>query len=152
MITLVVPSPHSSSCVRLNSIIFFAAGCATSISRNIAFPSFVRLFKKRFQSDQCTTKEEEKGAYSIPPIGSRIIFNIDLGPRHVRITSATVYTRPQKIKRDSINNCLLIQTLAAVMFEIWAFLPDCLSGVVSMSKLVSPLSGREKNQQVNTYS
>ena len=118
MITLVVPSPHSSSCVRLNSIIFFAAGCATSISRNIAFPSFVRLFKKRFQSGQCTTEEEEKGAYSIPPIGSRIIFNMDLGPRHVRMTSATVHTVTQKIKKHSIRSCPLIHTLAAVMFEI----------------------------------
>lgn len=43
MMTLVVPSPHSSSWVRLSSIMFFAAGCATSISRRIALPSFVSL-------------------------------------------------------------------------------------------------------------
>ena len=30
-------------------------------------------------------------AYNIPPIGSRIIFSIALGPKHVRMTSATVY-------------------------------------------------------------
>jgi hypothetical protein len=41
--TEVVPSPTSSSCVLLSSIMFFAAGCATSISRKIAFPSFVNL-------------------------------------------------------------------------------------------------------------
>jgi hypothetical protein len=43
MITLVVPSPHSSSCVRLSSIMFFAAGWATSISRRIELPSLVML-------------------------------------------------------------------------------------------------------------
>lgn len=43
MITLVVPSPHSSSCVLESSIMFLAAGCATSISRRMALPSFVRL-------------------------------------------------------------------------------------------------------------
>ena len=43
MMTLVVPSPHSSSCVLLSSIMFLAAGWATSISRKIAFPSFVSL-------------------------------------------------------------------------------------------------------------
>ena len=43
IITLVVPSPHSSSWVLLSSIMFFAAGWATSISRKIAFPSFVSL-------------------------------------------------------------------------------------------------------------
>jgi hypothetical protein len=43
MMTEVVPSPHSSSCVRLSSIMFFAAGCATSISRRMALPSFVIL-------------------------------------------------------------------------------------------------------------
>lgn len=43
MITLVVPSPTSSSCVLDNSIIDLAAGCATSISRRIACPSFVKL-------------------------------------------------------------------------------------------------------------
>jgi len=54
IMTLVVPSPYSSSCVRLSSIIFLAAGCATSISHKIVFPSFA--FVRR-----------------IPPIGSRII-------------------------------------------------------------------------------
>jgi len=43
MMTVVVPSPTSSSCVLLSSIMLLAAGCATSISRRIAFPSFVRL-------------------------------------------------------------------------------------------------------------
>ena len=43
MITDVVPSPHSSSCVLLSSIMFLAAGWATSISRKMAFPSFVSL-------------------------------------------------------------------------------------------------------------
>lgn len=69
MMTLVVPSPTSSSCVLLNSIILFAAGCATSISLKIEFPSLVR---------------------TIPPIGSRIILSIAFGPRQVRMTSETV--------------------------------------------------------------
>jgi len=69
IITVVVPSPTSSSCVRLNSIILFAAGCATSISRKIAWPSFVS---------------------TIPPIGSRSIFNIAFGPRHDLMMSATL--------------------------------------------------------------
>jgi hypothetical protein len=43
MMTLVVPSPTSSSCVRESSIMLLAAGCATSISRKMAFPSFVNL-------------------------------------------------------------------------------------------------------------
>lgn len=47
----------------------FAAGCATSISRRMAWPSFVR---------------------TIPPIGSSSIFSMALGPRHERIISATV--------------------------------------------------------------
>jgi hypothetical protein len=67
--TVVVPSPTSSSCVRLSSIMLFAAGWETSISRRIAWPSFVS---------------------TIPPIGSRSIFNIALGPRHDRIISATL--------------------------------------------------------------
>lgn len=86
MITLVVPSPHSSSCVRLSSIMFFAAGCATSISRKIALPSFVNLAN-------CQAQEHDKKydqTYRIPPMGSRIIFSIALGPKHVLITSATV--------------------------------------------------------------
>lgn len=72
MITLVVPSPTSSSCVLLSSIILFAAGCATSISLRMALPSLVSR---------------------IPPIGSRIIFSIAFGPRQVRITSDTVCVR-----------------------------------------------------------
>jgi hypothetical protein len=39
--TDVVPSPTSSSCVRLSSIIDLAAGCDTSISRRMALPSLV---------------------------------------------------------------------------------------------------------------
>jgi hypothetical protein len=114
MITLVVPSPHSSSWVLLSSIMFFAAGWATSISRKIAFPSFVSLsdwvetatkdistyeqIVVRKKSVECATgpkvqgmKRDKTGTYKIPPIGSRIIFSIAFGPRHVLITSATVY-------------------------------------------------------------
>jgi hypothetical protein len=47
----------------------FAAGCDTSISLRIAWPSFVR---------------------TMPPIGSSSIFSIALGPRHDRIISATL--------------------------------------------------------------
>lgn len=43
MMTLVVPSPTSSSWVLESSIMLFAAGWATSISRRIALPSFVSL-------------------------------------------------------------------------------------------------------------
>ena len=69
IMTVVVPSPTSSSWVLLNSIMLFAAGCATSISRNIACPSFVR---------------------TIPPIGSSNILSIALGPRHDLMISATL--------------------------------------------------------------
>ena len=69
IMTVVVPSPTSSSCVLLNSIMLFAAGCATSISRKIAWPSLVS---------------------TMPPIGSSSIFSIALGPRHDRMISATV--------------------------------------------------------------
>ena len=48
----------------------FAAGCATSISRRMAWPSFVR---------------------TMPPIGSSSILSIAFGPRHDRIISATLY-------------------------------------------------------------
>eukprot|EP01137_Pigoraptor_chileana_P019539 Opistho-2@80698 len=68
MITDVVPSPTSSSCVLLISIIDFAAGCDTSISRKMAFPSFVM---------------------TMPPIGSMSILSMARGPRQVRMTSAT---------------------------------------------------------------
>lgn len=59
MITLVVPSPHSSSCVLLSSIMFFAAGCATSISRRIALPSLVSL-----QYDSKHHRTRKKTAYA----------------------------------------------------------------------------------------
>jgi hypothetical protein len=66
---------------------FFAAGCATSISRRIVFPSFVRL---EFDYQHLLVNSKSMTTHRIPPIGSRIIFNMALGPRHVRITSATV--------------------------------------------------------------
>lgn len=69
MITVVVPSPTSSSCVLLNSIMLFAAGWDTSISRRMACPSFVK---------------------TIPPIGSKSIFSIAFGPKHDRMISATL--------------------------------------------------------------
>lgn len=69
MITVVVPSPTSSSCVRLSSIMLFAAGCDTSISLRIACPSLVS---------------------TIPPMGSSSIFSMALGPRHDRMMSATL--------------------------------------------------------------
>ncbi len=69
MMTVVVPSPTSSSCVRLSSIMLFAAGWATSISRRMAWPSLVS---------------------TIPPMGSRSILSIAFGPRHDRIMSATL--------------------------------------------------------------
>lgn len=80
--TEVVPSPTSSSCAweksnlinkyltLANSIMLLAAGCYTSISRRIAFPSFV---------------------ITIPPMGSRSIFNIDLGPRVEMTISETAF-------------------------------------------------------------
>jgi hypothetical protein len=40
----------------------------------------------REEPNRCWTA----GTHIIPPIGSRIIFSMDLGPRHVRMTSATV--------------------------------------------------------------
>lgn len=67
IITLVVPSPTSSSYALLISNILFAAGCFTSISRRIACPSLDN---------------------TIPPIGSINIFNIDLGPKVLTIISA----------------------------------------------------------------
>lgn len=69
IITVVVPSPTSSSCVRLSSIMLLAAGWETSISRRIAWPSLVR---------------------TIPPMGSSSIFSMALGPRHDRMISATL--------------------------------------------------------------
>jgi hypothetical protein len=70
MMTVVVPSPTSSSCVRLSSIMLLAAGCATSISRRIAWPSLVR---------------------TMPPMGSSSIFSMAFGPRHDLMMSATVF-------------------------------------------------------------
>ena len=70
IITEVVPSPTSSSWVRESSIMLFAAGCETSTSRRMLFPSFVN---------------------EMPPMGSRSIFNMERGPRVVRIISATAY-------------------------------------------------------------
>ena len=67
--TLVVPSPICSSWARETSSIALAAGCATSSSRRMAFPSFVM-----------TTL----------PIESRIILSMERGPIVVLITSATV--------------------------------------------------------------
>lgn len=69
IMTVVVPSPTSSSCVRLSSIMLLAAGCETSISRRIAWPSFVR---------------------TMPPMGSSSILSMAFGPRHDRIMSATL--------------------------------------------------------------
>ena len=56
--------------VRASSIMLFAAGWATSISRRMAWPSFVS---------------------TMPPMGSSNIFSIALGPRHDRMMSATVF-------------------------------------------------------------
>jgi len=74
MITVVVPSPTSSSWVRLNSIMLFAAGCDTSISRRMAWPSLVS---------------------TMPPMGSSSILSMALGPRHDLMISATLYCPPQ---------------------------------------------------------
>mmetsp|Transcript_5841 Transcript_5841/g.19877 ORF Transcript_5841/g.19877 Transcript_5841/m.19877 type:complete len:502 (-) Transcript_5841:120-1625(-) len=70
MMTDVVPSPTSSSCVRESSIIDLAHGCDTSISRKMALPSFVS---------------------TMPPDASKSIFSIERGPRVVRIMSATAF-------------------------------------------------------------
>ena len=121
-----VPSPHSSSCVRLSSIMFFAAGCATSISRKIALPSFVRLARTFNTEDERTIRS----TYRIPPIGSKIILSMAFGPRHVRMTSATVYHSEESVTDIKINYDVVC-TFAAVMLEICAFRPDCLSGAVS---------------------
>merc|ERR1719495_3112163 len=60
-ITLVVPSPTSSSCVLAISIMVLAAGCCTVISRKMALPSLVM---------------------TMPPMGSISILSMALGPRH----------------------------------------------------------------------
>ncbi|KOO27437.1 t-complex protein 1 subunit alpha [Chrysochromulina tobinii] len=66
--TDVVPSPTSSSCARESSIMDLAAGCDTSTSRRIEFPSLV---------------------ITMPPIGSRIILSIERGPSVERMMSET---------------------------------------------------------------
>jgi len=47
-----------------------------------------RKEKRKFREEprRCWTA----GTHIMPPIGSRIIFSMDFGPRHVRMTSATV--------------------------------------------------------------
>mmetsp|Transcript_79445 Transcript_79445/g.177656 ORF Transcript_79445/g.177656 Transcript_79445/m.177656 type:complete len:321 (+) Transcript_79445:584-1546(+) len=69
MITEVVPSPTSSSCARLSSIMFLAAGCETSTSLRMALPSLVM---------------------TMPPIGSSSILSMARGPSVVRTMPATV--------------------------------------------------------------
>lgn len=68
IITEVVPSPTSSSCALDNSIIDLAAGCYTSISLKMAFPSLV---------------------ITIPPMGSSNIFSMERGPKVVITISET---------------------------------------------------------------
>lgn len=110
--TEVVPSPTSSSWVRLSSIIDLAAGWARSNSRNIAFPSLVT---------------------TIPPAASRSIFSMDLGPNVVRIMSATAcgcgccthlfkHTK-QSNSKTPIKNWIEF-TLEAWILACWTLLPD----------------------------
>lgn len=80
MMTDVVPSPTSSSCARLSSIMLFAAGCDTSTSRKIALPSFVM---------------------TMPPMGSRSILSIERGPSVVRTMSDTACSRSKAHVRTS---------------------------------------------------
>jgi hypothetical protein len=68
IITLVVPSPTSSSWLRASSNMDLAAGWATSISLRIAFPSLV---------------------ITMPPMGSSSILSIERGPNVVRTMSDT---------------------------------------------------------------
>mmetsp|Transcript_16990 Transcript_16990/g.50710 ORF Transcript_16990/g.50710 Transcript_16990/m.50710 type:complete len:215 (-) Transcript_16990:136-780(-) len=82
MMTEVVPSPTSSSWVLLSSMMLFAAGCDTSISLKMALPSFVM---------------------TMPPLASRSIFSMDLGPSVVLMMSETAFP--------------------AAMLLDWAFLP-----------------------------
>ena len=60
MITEVVPSPHSSSCVREISIMDLAAGCLTIISRKIAFPSLVTTIPPFQNGFNVTPKDKNK--------------------------------------------------------------------------------------------
>lgn len=105
MMTVVVPSPTSSSWVRLSSIMLLAAGCDTSISRRMAWPSLVR---------------------TMPPMGSRSILSMALGPRHDRMMSATLGdSSSQRVGRGQGSRATNV--LAAAMLDSWAFLPVCLS-------------------------
>lgn len=111
MITVVVPSPTSSSCVRLSSIMLFAAGCDTSISRRMAWPSLVS---------------------TMPPMGSNSIFSMALGPRQDRMMSATlegwaVRTESLFGGRSAAWDGNQTHILAAVMLDNWAFRPVCRS-------------------------
>lgn len=114
MMTVVVPSPTSSSWVRLSSIILFAAGWETSISLRIAWPSFVR---------------------TIPPIGSSSIFSMALGPRHDRMMSETLEDEPLASARAA-HKQERTYVFAAVMLDNCARRPTCLSpALVSMARL-----------------
>ena len=72
MMTEVVPSPTSSSCVRLSSMMLLAAGWLTSISRRMALPSLVS---------------------TMPPLASSSILSMARGPSVVRTMSATACGR-----------------------------------------------------------
>ena len=60
-------------------------------------------------------------------MGSRIILSMAFGPRHVLMTSATVY----RCSELSLLLYFFTHTFAAVIFDACAFLPDCLSGAES---------------------
>ena len=113
--TVVVPSPTSSSCVRLSSIMLLAAGCATSISRSIACPSFVR---------------------TIPPMGSSSILSIAFGPRHDLMISATLWR--VSLHYAGLDTRLWAYVFAAVIFDSWALRPTCLSPDCVSWRAVSP--------------
>lgn len=125
MMTVVVPSPTSSSWVRLSSIMLLAAGCDTSISRRMAWPSLVS---------------------TMPPMGSSSIFSMALGPRHDRIMSATLVQGEVLVRVSCVFHYALsngspfgyAHILAAAMLDSWAFLPVCLSPLpVSAESYVS---------------
>ena len=103
IMTVVVPSPTSSSCVRLSSIMLFAAGCATSISLRMACPSLVS---------------------TMPPMGSSSILSIALGPRQDRMISATLNCCEQ---RNLLFHAKWTYVFAAVIFDSCALRPNCLS-------------------------
>jgi hypothetical protein len=115
IITVVVPSPTSSSCVRLSSIMLLAAGCDTSISRRMAWPSLVS---------------------TMPPMGSSSILSMALGPRHDRMISATLCRQGMRVSASGAQQTSDISTrcgegrayvLAAAMLDSWALRPVCLS-------------------------